>query len=322
MAAIKLQIKSRSGRDLLPDGLILPSTVSEQRVRAARRHFCSKPPIASPRSSPHVLAAHLQATVDDLKARFAELKPRYYPSRQRFTLPPREGQRSGEALAAGKRLVADYGLQDGSALIFKDLGPQVGRCAELPGSGMAGRQGRELSLHVARGGSSAPPPSPASPATPACLAHLSLSPSGISLCCRYPTPLCSFGSTLAPWWTTPSSTSCQTSATQAPSERGGGGGGGLGCAVGVLCAAGKRATCLQLLRLQQPRWCWVTEASTGSCQACLPRAQQFTCFTSPRPCLFPSPAFPSPCPACLPPSGCLRRALCRTWPSDTGASIM
>lgn len=66
-----------------------------------------------------------QATVEELKARFAELKPRYYPSRQRFTLPPREGSRSGEALADGKRLAADYGLADGSVLYFKDLGPQV-----------------------------------------------------------------------------------------------------------------------------------------------------------------------------------------------------
>lgn len=89
--AVKLQIKSRSGRDILPDGLLLPSN----------------------------------ATVDELKARFAELKPKYPPSRQRFTLPPREGARSGEALAHGKRL-SDYGLTDGSVLFFKDLGPQIG----------------------------------------------------------------------------------------------------------------------------------------------------------------------------------------------------
>ncbi|EFN57949.1 hypothetical protein CHLNCDRAFT_20573 [Chlorella variabilis] len=91
MGAIKLSVKSRTGRELLPDGLLVPS----------------------------------DATVDDLKARFAELKPRYYASRQRFTLPPREGQRSGEALAAGKKL-SDYGLQDGSVLLFKDLGAQIG----------------------------------------------------------------------------------------------------------------------------------------------------------------------------------------------------
>lgn len=91
MGTIKLQVKSRSGRDVLPDGLLLPSN----------------------------------ATVDDLKARFAELKPRFYPSRQRFTLPPVAGARSGAALADGKRL-SDYGLEDGSVVLFKDLGIQIG----------------------------------------------------------------------------------------------------------------------------------------------------------------------------------------------------
>lgn len=66
-----------------------------------------------------------QVTVDELKSRFADLKPRYYPSRQRWTLPPKEGQRSGETLQGAKRLL-DYNLGDGSVLIFKDLGPQIG----------------------------------------------------------------------------------------------------------------------------------------------------------------------------------------------------
>ncbi|KAL4447369.1 hypothetical protein ABPG77_007402 [Micractinium sp. CCAP 211/92] len=90
MSTIKLVVKSRGGRELLPDGLLLP----------------------------------VDATVDDLKARFAELKPYFYPSRQRFTLPPREGARSGEALVSGKRL-SDYALEDGSVVVFKDLGPQI-----------------------------------------------------------------------------------------------------------------------------------------------------------------------------------------------------
>lgn len=85
--------------------------------------------------------------MEDLKARFAELKPRYYTARQRFTLPPREGSRSGEALADGKRLVADYGLADGSVLFFKDLGPQVG--GESPGREPLARQvGRAAQLPV------------------------------------------------------------------------------------------------------------------------------------------------------------------------------
>jgi very-long-chain enoyl-CoA reductase len=63
--------------------------------------------------------------VEDLQKRFADLKRKYYPSRQRFTLAPKAGQRSGEVLQPGKKL-SDYGLEDGSALTFKDLGPQVG----------------------------------------------------------------------------------------------------------------------------------------------------------------------------------------------------
>ncbi len=62
--------------------------------------------------------------MDDLKSRFAELKRKYYPSRQRFTLPAKDGQRTGVALESGKKL-SDYGLVDGSVLTFKDLGPQA-----------------------------------------------------------------------------------------------------------------------------------------------------------------------------------------------------
>lgn len=48
-----------------------------------------------------------------------------YPSRQRWTLAPVEGQRSGQALAPGKKL-SDYAVGEGTALVFKDLGPQIG----------------------------------------------------------------------------------------------------------------------------------------------------------------------------------------------------
>ena len=57
-------------------------------------------------------------------AAFAEKKPKFYPSRQRFTLPPVEGAKRGVALTLGKALDS-YGLKDGSVLLFKDLGPQV-----------------------------------------------------------------------------------------------------------------------------------------------------------------------------------------------------
>lgn len=68
----------------------------------------------------------MQATVDDLKDRFWELKPKYYPSRQRWNLINPETKRPGTLLEGKKRLAADYGLIDGSALVFKDLGAQIG----------------------------------------------------------------------------------------------------------------------------------------------------------------------------------------------------
>ena len=137
MGAIKIAVKSRSGRDILPDGILVPDNVrggGRERGKVAAGHQSGLPGLApatwllrqarcrSP-TTPS-LPSPPQASVEDLKQRFAELKPRFYPSRQRFTLPPREGARSGEALADGKRL-SDYGLGDGAVLYFKDLGPQV-----------------------------------------------------------------------------------------------------------------------------------------------------------------------------------------------------
>ena len=143
MGAIKLAIKSRSGRDVLPDGILVPEGVSGGGrgalmtgvgggLGASSPRLWPTPPrprARSPDPPPPPFPPLLpQATVEQLKQRFAELKPRYYPSRQRLTLPPRDGgARSGEALADGKRL-SDYGLADGSVLFFKDLGPQVRKC--------------------------------------------------------------------------------------------------------------------------------------------------------------------------------------------------
>jgi very-long-chain enoyl-CoA reductase len=66
----------------------------------------------------------LQATVEDLQRAFHNAKPQLYPSRQRFTLPLKAGEKKATALAAGKKL-SDFDVKDGSVLIFKDLGPQV-----------------------------------------------------------------------------------------------------------------------------------------------------------------------------------------------------
>jgi len=66
-----------------------------------------------------------QASVDDLKAEFAKVKPKYNESRQRFTTPPTDEAPRGTPLAAGKPL-SEFGITDGSTIFFKDLGPQIG----------------------------------------------------------------------------------------------------------------------------------------------------------------------------------------------------
>lgn len=61
----------------------------------------------------------------ELKKRYHKLAPKYYPARQRLTLPPKEGQKSGEVLKDGSKL-SECGLTNGSVVQFKDLGTQVG----------------------------------------------------------------------------------------------------------------------------------------------------------------------------------------------------
>ncbi|GMH32245.1 hypothetical protein BSKO_00079 [Bryopsis sp. KO-2023] len=91
MAPISLQIESRSGKNLVPGGLEVDA----------------------------------EGTVDDLKKAFHAKKRAFYPSRQRFSFPPKQGEKRGEALADGAPL-SRYGLRTGSVLQFKDLGPQIG----------------------------------------------------------------------------------------------------------------------------------------------------------------------------------------------------
>lgn len=67
-----------------------------------------------------------QASVEDLKAAISKANPKYYPSRQRLTLPPEPGQRSGNPLLDGKTLT-EYNLTNGSTVVFKDLGTQARR---------------------------------------------------------------------------------------------------------------------------------------------------------------------------------------------------
>ena len=79
---------------------------------------CPRPIIAAPFSA-------RQGSVDSLKAAITNSHPKLYSSRQRLTLPPEAGQRSGAPLADGKAL-QDYGLTDGSVVFCKDLGTQAG----------------------------------------------------------------------------------------------------------------------------------------------------------------------------------------------------
>ena len=74
----------------------------------------------------HLLPA--QGTVADLQKAFHGAKPQFYPSRQRFSLPVKAGEKKATSLVPGKKL-SDYELTDGSVLVFKDLGRQVLRSA-------------------------------------------------------------------------------------------------------------------------------------------------------------------------------------------------
>lgn len=69
----------------------------------------------------------MQATVTELQEAIYEAKnkaSKYQTNRQRLTLPPGPGEKSGKALEAGKPLVS-YGLLNGSKIQYKDLGLQV-----------------------------------------------------------------------------------------------------------------------------------------------------------------------------------------------------
>ena len=79
-----------------------------------------------PRSTcgPNTLSG-VQATVEDLKAAFAKAKPKYYVSRQRFTIQSMTDAPGSVPLTADSKQLSEYGVSDGATLLFKDLGPQV-----------------------------------------------------------------------------------------------------------------------------------------------------------------------------------------------------
>lgn len=65
---------------------------------------------------------------------------KYYPARQRLTLPAKEGQKSGEVLKDSSRL-SEYGLSNGSVVLFKDLGTQVRACRDSTCACVGSRMG-------------------------------------------------------------------------------------------------------------------------------------------------------------------------------------
>ncbi|KAJ7565536.1 hypothetical protein O6H91_02G064500 [Diphasiastrum complanatum] len=84
-------VKSRSGKDVVKGGLELPD----------------------------------EATVDDLKKAIYRHTGKYYPSRQRLTLPIPIGQERPTVLDSGKKLKDLFEKSSGGEVVFKDLGPQI-----------------------------------------------------------------------------------------------------------------------------------------------------------------------------------------------------
>ena len=86
-----------------------------------------RPALHHPPSTSLPISLFSQSTVADLQAAFAAAKPKYYPSRQRFTLTTTPaGEKRPPALAPATKKLSDFGVSDGTPLIFKDLGPQIG----------------------------------------------------------------------------------------------------------------------------------------------------------------------------------------------------
>lgn len=115
-----LTINTRSGRELVSGGVDVSEQVLDTATCRISGVVCQSPYAAAPISN----TALLQASVEDLKAAISKANTKYYPSRQRLTLLPEPGQRSGNPLLDGK-LLTEYNLTNGSTVVFKDLGTQA-----------------------------------------------------------------------------------------------------------------------------------------------------------------------------------------------------
>jgi len=65
-------------------------------------------------------------SVGAFKRMFARKNPRFYPSRQWFTIG--EGDSQKRLTESEKLLVRDYQVKNGEVLVFKDLGKYISEC--------------------------------------------------------------------------------------------------------------------------------------------------------------------------------------------------
>lgn len=130
MAPLRVAVQTRSGKPFADVTLD-----SEVRCGGAWASGWGSPEL--PRREPGRHARHrqprnvTQATVAELKKKIHAAKKACYPARQRLTLPPPPGKKSGDVLSDSATL-GSLGLTDGAVVLFKDLGPQA-RCAAAAG---------------------------------------------------------------------------------------------------------------------------------------------------------------------------------------------
>ena len=146
---MRVSVRTRSGRELVPGGLEVDDQVRPPRRSAAwaalRGRGAAVPrrpvvPVAEAALGLGPLSQSLmaclpcpQATVHDLQLALQRAKPgaRFHPTRQRLTVPGSAGGKP-TPLSSAKRL-AEYGLADGSVVSHKDLGMQARRPCAPPG---------------------------------------------------------------------------------------------------------------------------------------------------------------------------------------------
>lgn len=119
---MKLIVQTASGKELVAGGIAVQPSVSPA------GQLCRQPlPCCRLAATYSQFLVFLQDSVEDLQKQLQRRKSQYYPARQRLSLQAAPGEKRGQVLSPGTRL-AEYNLQEGQVLIFKDLGPQVWDC--------------------------------------------------------------------------------------------------------------------------------------------------------------------------------------------------